>query len=214
MNIIPPPARRAFTVMEALVLTAVIVVLLMAFLPRLAESNHHASRINCVNNLKQIGLAVRIWYGDKGDKYPMNLPVAQGGAQELLAAGNVTACFQVMSNELATPKILICPVDKRHTPATNFDAPLTRNNVSYFLALNASESDPQAILSGDDNLIQNGRTLPPGLVNLATNQTTWTTARHSGGNILLGDGSVQTLPTNGIMSSPGTFFSTNRIMIP
>jgi len=56
------------------------------------EAQQQAERTQCVNNLKQLGLAMRIWAGDNGDKYPTSLVV--------------------MSNELSTVKILICPSDK------------------------------------------------------------------------------------------------------
>jgi len=200
---------------EALVVTLVIALLLALFLPTLNRPQRRSSRIGCVNYLKQIGIAVRVWQGDNNDKYPMNFPVALGGARELLAAGNVAACFQVMSNELATPKILVCPADKQSKYATNFDTGLTRTNLSYFLALNASESDPQATLSGDDNLIQNRQPVPSGIVNLSPNQTTWTTDRHPpAGNILMGDGSVLVFKQIGSASSPGTWVANNRIVVP
>jgi len=120
-----------------------------------------------------------------------------------------------MSNELATPKILVCPEDKQRTFATNFGLPLTRTNISYFLPLNASESDPLAILSGDDNLLQNGKPVYPGRVNLSTSPATWTANRHHGmGNILMGDGSVQTEILIGFKGQPGIALATNFIVIP
>ncbi|HWD94787.1 MAG TPA: hypothetical protein VG938_20830 [Verrucomicrobiae bacterium] len=60
------------------------------------EAERRNERILCVNNLKQLGLAMRVWAGDNGDKYPTSLVV--------------------MSNELSTAKILICPGDKARQP--------------------------------------------------------------------------------------------------
>jgi hypothetical protein len=73
-----------------------------------------------VTNLKQIDLAFRIWPGDQSDKYPMQVSVANGVAMELIATENVAACFQVMSNELSTPKILTCPADISRFAAEHF----------------------------------------------------------------------------------------------
>jgi competence protein ComGC len=210
-----PNRHWAFTVVEALVVTLVVVILLAMFLLTLARPQRRSSRIGCVNYLKQIGVAMRIWEGDNNDKYPMNVPVSRGGALELMATGNVVACFQVMSNELATPKILACPADAQHTCATNFGGSLTTANLSYFLALDAADTDPQIVLSGDDNLVQNGRPSSSGIVNFSSSPATWTKDRHQGaGNILIGDGSVQALLQIGFTAPPGNGFATNRIVVP
>jgi hypothetical protein len=50
------------------------------------DAKARAERIKCVNNLKQLGLAMRVWSGAHGDKYPTSLVI--------------------MSNELSTTKIL------------------------------------------------------------------------------------------------------------
>src|SRR3974377_1288221 len=93
--------NRALTLMEVLVIIAALVILAAVLLPALAAAKRKSSKINCVSNLKQIVIAFRIWEGDHDDKYPMFVSVTNGGAMELVATGNVTACFQVMSNELS-----------------------------------------------------------------------------------------------------------------
>jgi len=214
MKIHSPHRQRAFTLLEGLVVGAVVLLLLAIFLPALAASKRKSSKLGCNNSLKEVGIAFRIWEGDNGDKYPMAVPAALGGAQELIATGNVTACFQVMSNELANPRILICPNDTHHTYATNFEN-LGHSNVSYFIGLNATEDNPQSPLSGDANLVLDGRPVPAGILNLWTNNVGWTLDRHGGfGNVVLGDGSVQTVRQIGFTSSAGTYMATNCIVLP
>jgi prepilin-type N-terminal cleavage/methylation domain-containing protein len=180
--------KAAFTLIELLVVIAIIAILAAMLLPALAAAKRKAQRINCVNNLKEVGLAFRVWEGDNGDQYPMAVGTAQGGAREFVGSATTTttattdggfvAAFLVMSNELSTPKILICTSDASHTTAaTNFvpqiGGPagqaaftltstaftLAQNNlavsfVSYFLCGDTAEAYPQMILTGDRNIGQ------------------------------------------------------------
>lgn len=128
--------------------------------------------------------------------------------------------FQVMSNELSTPKILICPQDKKHIYTTNFAAGFSDTNISYFCSLDADQSLPNSIIYGDDNFIVHGRQIGPGILNLSTNLTVeWSKERmndfHGPGNIGLADGSVQQTTSsslNRVIQQAG--MATNRVVIP
>jgi len=208
---------RAFTLTELLVVIFVVAVLAaVLILPMFARAKH-GSGPNCVNNLKQIGLSFQIWEGDNGGKYPMQVPVTIGGAMELAVTGDVAGIFRTMSNELATPKVLVCRQDTKRIAATNFAAGLNNSRISYFVGLDAEDKYPQMILSGDDNLTVNGVRVRPGILNLSTNASVgWTKERHDGGgNIALSDGSVQTTTALTFQSSlANTGAATNRLAIP
>ena len=109
----------AFTVVELLVAVVVIFLLVVIFLPATTGPRTKAARIYCVNNLKQVGLAFRLWAGDNNDLYPMQFLTNSAGAPLFADATNGFRYFQVMSNELSTPKILVCPADDKRTAATN-----------------------------------------------------------------------------------------------
>ena len=195
--------NRALTKIDVLAIIAVLAVAAALLLPALAAAKRKSSRIGCMGNLKQVGIAFRLWEGDHGDKYPMAVSVTNGGAMELIATGNVAACFQVMSNELSTPKILLCPEDTHRAYATNFSTGFSDANISYFVDLDAVEIYPQMILDGDDNLLVDGKPVQPGILNLRTGSTiAWTKDRHHGcGNIGMADGSAMQVTGNGLNSA-------------
>jgi len=227
-NPLPRRGTVAFTLEDMLIVIVIIALLAVMILPALDHGG--GQRINCVNNLKQLELAYRIWSGDNNGKYPMHVPVLEGGAKELMNSSDAWRTFQVMSNELGTPKILYCPEDSaRGSAATNFGDGL-KNKISYFIGVDATISNETVLLSGDDNFLINGSPVKPGLLEVTSNTPiAWDSSRHvsvethfwlfkkktNWGNIGLGDGSVQSLTNPGLTNLlHQTGLATNRLAIP
>jgi prepilin-type N-terminal cleavage/methylation domain-containing protein len=164
---------KAFTLIELLVVIAIIAILAALLLPALAKAKRAAKKSQCINNIKQDGLAFKVWEGDHGDKYPTYLSTSAWGAQENIysqhgggapAGYGVINIFCVMSNELSTPKILYCPSDISLTGLTpgNLDGPVAtvatnwgsfaNINLSYFVEGDAADKYPKMILMGDRNI--------------------------------------------------------------
>ena len=224
-----PKREMALTMIEVLMIVAGLLIIGIILLPKLARNRARIPGISCANNLKQIGLAFKIWAGDNNDKYPMQVSTNDGGTMEFVGTPETFRHFQVMSNELNTPKMLICPweTDRARVMATAFQpgsSPYNthpvlfagNSNLSYFAGVDASQTNATIFLVGDRN-IRNGIGTRNSLLSLGTNQAVgWTKEMHGGhGNICFADGGVAELDTPGLRgalkkASPAT----TRLQMP
>ena len=125
---------RAFTLIELLVVIAIIAILASLLLPALARAKAKAQRISCVNNLRQISLALHLWGEDHTGRFPWRTLVADDGTQSLPEAWQH---FQSVSNEAVTPKILSCPSDKQR-PGEEPDAARDEMTMDAHISLQKS----------------------------------------------------------------------------
>ncbi|MBN8249711.1 MAG: hypothetical protein J0L84_20005 [Verrucomicrobia bacterium] len=192
------------TLGEVLAVIVALVVLFFMIMTPVSRASGKPKRLACVNNLKNIGLGLRVFADRHAGEFPMNVPASQGGTRELTEdASRLWQQFLVLSNDLASPARLVCPSDVRRTRAGRFPTSPTNaargvvfggnQNLSYFLGLNASDEFPDSILSGDRNITNRTGLLSPGRHVLAAGAPLGFNDDLHGnaGNILLADGSVQ-----------------------
>jgi hypothetical protein len=212
----------AFTRRELVVVIVVLVALTFLLVPALRRASQKSKILDCNNNLKQIGIAYRIWSNDHGDHFPAFTPQTNGGWSDLLYRTNASAYawtnYVTMADELGqSPMILICPADERK-PAKTFSDLVANTNISYFVGVTVNDTYPQSPLGGDRNLgpgttpdTEYGFSPANGKGNdvIITGPVCWSLKMHSAGNpagagnILLGDGSAQQTISGGLYTPGG-----------
>jgi len=222
MNSNPSTCRSgAFSLVELLCVMAIIAILAALILPVLEQSQGRVRRIECENNLRQQGMAFQLFLHEHDDKYPMALPVAAGGSQEFVQNGYVVLGefyfsyrqFQVLSNELGSPVLLVCPADQR-LPATNF-ASLQNSNLSYFIGVNARYANPNSLLAGDRNLTTNFYTSPSRLRIEPGSRLSWTWEMHRfKGNLMFADGRVEEWNNAALITGTGGQLAGAELFLP
>ncbi|HZR18915.1 MAG TPA: prepilin-type N-terminal cleavage/methylation domain-containing protein [Verrucomicrobiae bacterium] len=163
-----------FTVIELLAVVVVLALVASAGLPALARTKASVQRLNCTDNLKRISVAFQSWSSSHSELYPMRVSASNGGYADLIGqrivsqtqstARGVFGIFMVLSNELSSPHVLICPAENEiRLAATTFAntlppgatnvVPFTNDlNTSYFVGVDTTPSSPAMFLSGDHNM--------------------------------------------------------------
>src|SRR5271165_5146181 len=89
----PRSAGFGFTLIELLVVIAIIAILAALLLPVLGRAKVRAQAVYCLNNLRQVQLAVMMYASDNAEKYPENIggtTITKATASQWWVAGKLS----------------------------------------------------------------------------------------------------------------------------
>ncbi len=170
-------SRRAFTLIELLVVIVVIALLAALLLPTLGQATERARSTACLSNLKQMGVALRLYLDENGNRMPVMQNRSRGTN---LVVTNTIA--DVLGRQLGNPQVLRCPSDRQRY--------FEDTGSSYFwnFLLNGQPADSLRVM---------GRPVKENGIALFADQLEFHVARGpgKGKNYLYADGAVKTFST-------------------
>jgi prepilin-type N-terminal cleavage/methylation domain-containing protein len=213
---------EAFTLVELLVVAAILAILAALLTPALDNKPTRATTNHCINNLREVGLALQMFAEDSNGHMPPQISITNGGSLELISSNSPALHFQTLSNYSVHNywRAFHCPADETKQPLTNNGA-LSDRNVSYFVSVDATWMTTNAIHAGDRNLEPAGQPVKPGLFTLTTNATVgWTREMHTKragtpcGNVLFIDAHVENLRPDLAAAVRRQGLATNHLAVP
>ena len=133
------------------VLSASLLIGLGVVRPGWIKAHERGQRMWCMNSMTILELALARWRMDHGERYPFEVSTNEGGSRELCARDaegfdrNSFLHFLVLSNELNTPFLLVCPNDTSRKVSANW-ANLRATNVTYLINSGVDSSNPESVL--------------------------------------------------------------------
>jgi len=181
---LPPRAyARGFTLIELLVVIAIIAILAAMLLPALSRAKARGQSISCVNNMKQLGLAVQMYISDNNDWYP---PM-----QDLLPQGFESSWRPYLFNYAGkNAGVYDCPTEKEEVYSSGKAPKAAKPNLTVIGQFVAGEINiPSGIGAVDVHWLVGGAPPPFGRPKgYENNQCRASTVQSPARLLILGDG--------------------------
>jgi len=124
---------QAFTLVELLVVLAIIALLAALLLPVLGRAKESARATACLSNLHQVGVALQIYVSENNNKLPAMRDVVPDPA--VVATNVFPTIDKVLAPQLGNRNVLRCPSDLAHI----FE--ITGSSYSWNSLLNGQDAD-------------------------------------------------------------------------
>ncbi|MCB8932938.1 MAG: type II secretion system protein [Chthonomonadaceae bacterium] len=129
--------KRAFTLVEVMVVFAIMGVLMALLLPVLASARHYSKRATCLGNLRQVGIGTRLYTDDCDDRLPAALdPWSRYLVGYYPYPPEIPSVVSLLVPYTRSRSVFACPVDQGSHLSSDFDVE------SFFVLLGSSFQFP------------------------------------------------------------------------
>jgi type II secretory pathway pseudopilin PulG len=221
-------APAGFTIPELCITLLAIGLLAMVAVARLRDMRQTNSRnpLQCQENLRFIAIALQDFATDHEDRFPWEVPHAQGGSEEAIPSGQASPHFRSLTNTIRNTRTLLCPMDPMRYRGATLTS-LDDSAISYFLNISARRGSKNAILAGDRTISTTPDNTTGGLDITSKSVLQWTLpapdepghqeirTHETTGNLVLNNGSLMettSFQLQRVIRALGT--NTHRFILP